>query len=445
MPAAAPSPLLPAILTLLLTGCAAAGSPGAPPTAAGGRSAVLFITDGMGPAYVTATRLARGKSGRLRLDGMPHTAIVKTWSTDSLVTDSAAGATAMGCGHKTVNGALCEDGDAVYGKAHGRRLESIALWAKGRGVRVGIVTTARVTHATPAAFYATHHDRDAERDLARQALASPIDVLLGGGRRVFGRAPDGWQASDTQDLEAAGRDGGWRVVGNAQELRAVTALDRKVLGLFAPSHMPYEAERQAAEKKAGPAASGTAPPGLVEMTRWAIDRLTSAGGPFLLVVEGGRPDHAGHDNRARTLVDEMTALDEAVGVALDRLDPRTTLLLVTGDHETGGLTINGYPPWSVGLWGTTKEYGVEYPVLSFMSGPGLRGAPDESPYGREDLRPSGIALSDGLHTGVDLPLYGWGAGAEQVRGTIENTGVYHLLRAHLEGRAVDREALITAR
>jgi alkaline phosphatase len=429
-----------ALLLAGASGCARTGSAMPPPP-----GAVLFIADGMGPAYVTATRLAQGgRDGRLRLDGMPHTAIMKTWAADGPVTDSAAAASAMACGVKTVNGALCEDATAVSGKAHGKRVESVAIWAKGQGMLVGIVTTARVTHATPAAFYATHHDRDAERDIARQAIAAPIDFLLGGGRRPFGRAPDWWPKEDLDDLEAAAGAAGWRLVTTAAELRAVADLDRRVLGLFAPDHLPYEAERLAALEKA-PAAAGGQPPALVEMTRWAIDRMTGSGRPFLLVVEAGRPDHAGHDNRARTLVDEMSAFDEAVGVAIDTLDPRATLVLATGDHEAGGLTINGYPGWSAGVWGTTQERGRRYPVLTFMTGPGRRGSPGDSPYGRDDLRPSGIALPDGLHTGVDLPLYAWGAGADRVRGTLENTAVYHLLRAHLEGRAVDRETLTTAR
>jgi alkaline phosphatase len=433
---------VPALAVLLLSaaGCAGAGS--AAPPAPG---AVLFIADGMGPAYVTATRLARGgRDGRLRLDGMPHTAIVKTWAADGPVTDSAAAASAMACGVKTVNGALCQDATAVSGRTHGARLESVAVWAKKRGMLVGIVTTTRVTHATAAAFYATHHDRDAERDLARQAIAAPVDFLLGGGRLSFGRAPAWWPKEDIEDLEAAAAAAGWRLVTTAAELGAVVDLDRKVLGLFAPDHLPYEAERVAAVRKAG-AAAGDRPPGLVEMTRWAIDRVTGSGRPFLLVIEAGRPDHAGHDNRARTLVGEMEAFDEAVGAALDALDPRVTLVLATGDHEAGGLTINGYPGWSAGVWGTTQERGRRYPVLTFMTGPGRRGSPGDSPYGRDDLRPSGIALPDGLHTGVDLPLYAWGAGSGQVRGTLENTAVYHLLRAHLEGRAVDRETLTTAR
>jgi alkaline phosphatase len=405
----------------------------------------------MGPAYVTAARLARGGSaGRLRMDGMPHTALVRTYSSDSPVTDSAAAASAMACGRKTAIGVLCQDETAVSGRRDGRRLESIALRAKARGLRVGIISTARVTHATPAAFYAVNNDRDREREIARDAVASPLDFLLGGGRRYF-RAEQGASgagsgtagasgeesgtAGEGGDLEAAARARGFRIVDSAAALRAVASLESRILGLFADGHLPYEAERD-----------GRTAPTLVEMTRWAIERLRAAGGPFLLVVEGGRIDHAGHDNWARTMVDEILAFDEAVGLALDRLDPGTTLVLVTADHETGGLAINGYPPEGDGIWGATEPWGggEPYPVLTFATGPGTGRPSPEAPHGRDDPRPAGVPLADAAHTGVDVALYAWGAGADQVRGTLENTAIYWLLREHIEGKRAPRERLIEA-
>ncbi|MGH9750624.1 MAG: alkaline phosphatase [Candidatus Polarisedimenticolia bacterium] len=451
--APAPRPTAPAtlraafaLLLLLPFPIRPATGGGAPAAAPPARSAVLFIADGMGQAYVTATRLARGRRGRLHLDDLPRTAIVRTWSADSPVTDSAAAASAMACGRKTNNEVVCEDASAEPGKRHGARLESIARWAKRRGLRAGVVTTARVTHATPAAFYATHHDRDAEREIARQAIDSPLDFLLGGGRREFGDLTAG-------NLEGArGREGetrrpGWRLVTTAGELRGIRALEARVLGLFSESHMPYEAERARGtgrDARTPAVVAEDASPGLVEMVRWALDVLQADGWPFLLVVEAGRPDHAGHDSQARTLVGEMDALDEAVGLAIGRLDPATTLVLVTGDHETGGVAINGYPTWEEGIWGASLYLGVRTPVLTFATGPGTgatRAPGGSGPSGADDLRPSGFVLRDGLHTGVDLPLYAWGAGSEPVRGTLENTAIYHLLRAHFEGKEADRGLL----
>jgi alkaline phosphatase len=161
------------------------------------------------------------------------------------------------------------------------------------------------------------------------------------------------------------------------------------------------------------------------------------------MVEGGRIDHAGHANWARTLVDETAAFDEAIGYAVDRLDPKTTLVLVTADHETGGLSINGYPDEKDGIWSAYRdpwgEKGDEpYPVLTFSSGPGTKRQTRQAPYGADDPRPSGLSLGSAAHTGVDVVLYAWGAGAERVHGTLENTSVYTILREHLEGKPYGR-------
>jgi len=179
------------------------------------------------------------------------------------------------------------------------------------------------------------------------------------------------------------------------------------------------------------------------MTRWAVDILKKSDRPFFLMVEGGRIDHAGHANWARTLVDETAAFDEAIGYAIDTLDPKTTLVLVTADHETGGLAMNGCPDEKDGIWSLYRDpFGYKgdgpYPVITFSSGPGTTRQKHEPPHGPDDPRPSGIALESAAHTGVDVTLYAWGAGAEEVHGTLENTAIYSLLRGYLEGRPLTR-------
>ncbi len=350
----------------------------------------------------------------------------------------------MACGVKTVNGVLGEDATAIYGKRDGRKLESVALWARKRGLRVGVVTTTTVTHATPAAFYAQNRDRDDEAGIAVQAIASRFDLILGGGQKFF-----------PPELQTRARSEGWEIVETADALQGVRGLGRHVLGLFAKGHCPYEPEIEAARAAAGgghgpgggagPAggagenpAARTAPT-LLEMTRFAIDSLKGTGQPFFLMVEGGRIDHAGHANWARTLVDETAEFDAAIGYAVDTLDPKTTLVLVTADHETGGLALNGYPQEKDGLWSIYAEPDPPkddhpYPVLTFSSGPGTKRQTDPPPHGQDDPRPSGISLEEAAHTGVDVPLYAWGAGARAVHGTLENTAVYEFLKSHLEGR-----------
>jgi alkaline phosphatase len=430
--------MLPAVAGRSATGSPAAAAGATAASRAPGRSAVLFIGDGMGPAYVTATRVAKGGSaGRLHLDDFPYTALVRTWSATGPVTDSAAAASAYACGQKTVNGVLCEDATAVYDRRDGARLESIARWAKRRGLRVGLVTTTRVTHATPAAFYATDDGRDHERAIARAAIDSGLDFILGGGWRFFGAdapsvATDGWQPSDRDDLVAAARTKGWRVVMTGGELRAVTSLSRPVLGLFDADHLPYEAPAPIAPRPA---------PTLRDMTRWAIAALRRAGRPFFLMVEGGRIDHAGHESWARTLIDETAAFDAAIGEATRLLDPKSTMVLVTADHETGGLAINGYPEEKDGLLGSvpSEEGATPHPVLTFAGGPGTTAGERGAPYGSADPRPT--LFADSAHTGVDVVLYGWGAGAWQVRGTLDNTAVHVLLLDHLSSRASKRSDL----
>ncbi|MCZ6695005.1 MAG: alkaline phosphatase [Acidobacteria bacterium] len=411
-------------------------------------SAVLFIGDGMGPGYVTAARLTlRGTRGRLRLDEIPYTAVMRNYATDSPVTDSAAAASAMACGHKTANGVICQDASAISGERDGRRLESIALWAKRRGMRVGIVTTTRVTHATPAAFFGTHNDREEERDLARQAIDSPLDFIIGGGLRVFTPEridSETWAVDDDEDLMATAREQGWVVVEDAASLMQITTLEKPVLGLFADSHLPYEWDSGPDAGHDGGSDEPRSAPTLLQMTTWAIDRLLGSAEPFLLVVEAGRIDHAGHDNRARTAMHEVKALDDSVGVALDRLDPESTLVLVTADHETGGLVINGYPDEKDGIWGTyySKWQDRTYTVLTFATGPGMGESSLESFDASEDRRPSGVRLKSAAHTGMDVLLYGWGRGAEQVHGTVDNTAIYPLLRSHIEGTRPVRGDLI---
>ncbi|MFQ5877360.1 MAG: alkaline phosphatase [Acidobacteriota bacterium] len=434
------------VVTLVLAagGCREPAGPAAPAAA----SAVLFIADGMGPGYTAVTRVALGGSGgRLRLDGLPNTALLRTHAADAPVTDSAAAASAMACGRKAPNGVICQDASAVFGRRDGKRLESVALWAARRGLRVGVLTTTRVTDATAAAFYATHNDRSREREIARQAIASPLDFLLGGGRAAF--RPEGgeevaWSGDDREDLERSARRRGWRVVHTSRELGSIASLQRPVLGLFAAGPLPYEVPGDGAGA-AGGGRSREAPT-LEEMTVWAIDRLAGTGEPFLLVIEAGRIDHAGHRNWARTAVAETAALDRAVGEAVDRLDPETTLLLVTADHETGGLVLNGYASEAEGIWTTYHpvDGGGSYPVLTFATGPSGAGGERSGPSGPDDARPAGFGAESAAHTGTDVVLYGWGKSSELVRGTLENTAVYWLLRAHLEGRTPERSLLTRA-
>lgn len=246
-------------------------------------------------------------------------------SLDSLVTDSAAAASAWASGSRIRNW-------AVNMLPDGRELTPIAPLARARGKRIGLVTTTRITHATPAAFAAVVPSRDLEDDIAPQYL-DRVDVLLGGGSRHFDVA----LRRDKRDLLADFRAAGWAAVRDRDGLLALPA-DTRVLGLFDADHLPFTIDR------AREPALQQRVPTLAEMTRSALARLAQGDDGFLLLVEGGRVDHAAHDNDAASMLHDQLAFDDAIDSALEFIADTgrdDTLLLITTDHGTGNPGLSG--------------------------------------------------------------------------------------------------------
>jgi len=342
---------------LLALAPAAAGAAG--PEACERRSLLLFIGDGMGLAHINAARLAAGGAGgRLAMERLPVVGLVRTHAHGALVTDSAAAATAMATGAKTRNGRIGVD-------AQGRRLASLMELAQAAGLATGVIATSSVTHATPAAFAAHIDDRDREAEIARQLVASELDVVLGGGRALF--RPRGRR--DDRDLLAAARRAGFEVLGSRGELEQAAGGGGRLLGLFADE-----------------ALSGAAgEPVLAAMTGAALAHVGSRRAGFVLMVEGSQIDWGGHANDAAMVVEELLAFDAAVAVGAAFARRRgCTLMLVTADHETGGLAVMGGDPAG----------------------------------GRPFMR-----FSTPRHSAVDVPLYALGPGAERFAGTLENTDI----------------------
>ncbi|MEM1541426.1 MAG: alkaline phosphatase [Ignisphaera sp.] len=183
---------------------------------------------------------------------------------------------------------------------------------------VGVVTTTRVTHATPAVFTAHAPHRDMEQEIVLQQIALEVDAILGGGRRFY-----------TSELVSEARRRGYTVVFNrSSPLRVDSAKTRRLLGLFADSHIPYVLDRDSET------------PSLVEMTAKAIEILDKNPCGFFLMIEGGRIDHAAHANDIASVIAETKEFDDVVGfVTLYARSRGDTLVIVTSDHETGGLTI----------------------------------------------------------------------------------------------------------
>lgn len=450
-----------AIIPLGACATAPAGQLAGAPTAMRAKNVILFVGDGMGVSTVTAARIyegqKRGQTGEenvLSFERFPQTALVKTYNTDSQVPDSAGTATAMNAGVKTRIGFIgvgeaATPGDCTSGKANPLPLAAEA--AKRAGLQVGIVTTTRLTHATPAAVFAHSVDRDwesdkdipaAERpegctDIAAQLVAFPFDLALGGGRtKFFGKSAGGDRLDEAANLP---RDWAARTGGSYVETPAALAAaprGKPVLGLFAPSHLSYMADRKAAN----------AEPTLTALTAEALSRLKADRRGYYLMVEGGRIDHAHHDGRAGYALEEAVEFARAVQHAVDNTDPRDTLILVTADHSHV-LTIAGYPKRGNPILGLVTRAGrgdgsadgpalaadaQPYTTLGYANGPGAvkgaRGLPETGLGARQQaLVPTGAET----HGGEDVVLYATGPGAEAVHGVIEQNRIGLIIRKAL--------------
>ena len=430
------------------------------------RGVILFVGDGMGVSTVTAARILdgqdkglAGEENLLAFEHFPHLALVKTYNVDAQVSDSAGTMTALVTGHRARAGVLSVGPEAARGDCATSRdhpLLTLLEEAEQRGYRTGVVSTARITHATPAATYAHSPDRNWElpgsvpeelrslcHDIARQLVEFPhgdgVDVVLGGGRAMF-------LAIDTADPEDAtmtgrrrdGRNLAEEWVGSGEDRRFVfdqAGFDElpesgQVLGLFDPSHMEFEADRE--DDTGGE-------PSLAEMTAYAIRNL-SLGRGFFLVVEGGRIDHAHHAGNAyRALVDAI-AFSEAVAVAVRMTDPDGTLIVVTADHSHT-LTISGYPArgnpilgFAAGEDGTPLKdmAGVAYTTLGYANGPGARRPetelhPTNPNYQQRATHP----MVAETHAGEDVPAYATGPGAAGVGGVMDQHELHTVMRAAL--------------
>jgi alkaline phosphatase len=460
------------------------------------KNVILFIGDGMGVSTITATRVySVGVAGQLVVDQFPYTALSRTYSSDSITPDSAPTMTAMMTGYNTNAGVIGLDDTTEVrdfnSDGDGKRVWTLLEQAKHQGLRTGVVSTARVTHATPAATYAHINNRDDENAIALQALPGDstynrrlgdgIDVLFGGGRQYFVPTSttdeEGGTGSraDGRDLRVEFQQQGYKYVYNSTGFSALTRKDLPVLGLFERGHMEYEYDR--------PTDAGTEP-SLTEMTLKAIDLLKHGarkrgwgGDPgYFLMVESGRIDHAHHEGNAFRALTDTEELDEAIGEAVRAVDLRDTLIIVSADHSHV-FNIAGHPlrplnelPYAVGshepgfeapaghgildlvydvdlttrhVAPATDANGVPYTVLAYGNGPGYRGTPRVDPRtdpfaGRLGATPDGpghqayfqeaaVPLGSETHAGEDVAIYAIGPGADLVRGTVKNTHIYRVM------------------
>jgi len=449
-----------------LTACG--GSSSTPP-----KNVLFFLGDGMGLTTLTATRIyAAGEDGSLTIDTLPESAFVKTYSADAQVTDSAPSMSAYMTGVKMNNEVISMSPDtSAYNKTsfadyvsgadstcptsgNGSSVPTLLEIAKSKGLATGVVTTTRITHATPAATYSHICHRDGENAIAAQmvpggsgfntALGDGVDVVFGGGLRHFQpKGSTGSSRSDSRDLVAEMKKAGYNFAGSRTEFNALPA-SGKLLGLFTSSHMAYDLDRDSSKE-----------PSLAEMTTRAIDQLKSNQNGMFLMVEGGRIDHALHETTARKALQDTVAFDNAIKAAIDKmqaLDPglKNTLIVVTADHDHT-LVLNGYAARTgktsdsnPGVLGLLRSYvdgllskdtgGNPFTIIGFGNGENRQATRTaltdaqvfDKTYHQEATIPT--AAGSETHGGGDVFLGAIGKGAESFTGVIENTAVFGLIR-----------------
>ena len=286
------------------------------------KNVILFIGDGMStPQRMTAEEFSLASRGRgLELNHLPVQAMTRTASATSLVTDSAAAATAIACGEKTYNGAVGVDKD-------GKRIESCAEAARDAGKKVGIVTSVTMNHATPSGFYAHRAQRSMLYEIGLDLIASGFDFFAGGG--MDGKANNEESKEYQGNLYEIAATNGYTVACGKEEFASLHPGMGKI--------WYRDGEKAIGWAIDGPREEGQ--PRLPDLTRLAIECLDSEEG-FFLMVEGGAVDWAGHANEAAVNLRDLLELEDAVNVALAyRNSHPDTLVVVTGDHETGGMSM----------------------------------------------------------------------------------------------------------
>lgn len=429
------------------------------------KNLILFIGDGMGISTITAGRIfdgqSQGKPGEehsLAFEDFENVAMIKTYNYDAQVPDSAGTATAMMSGYKARIGTLnVPPNDLLAGCGDRPAPPTLARRAADKGLAVGIVSTTRITHATPAAVFShvANRDWEADTDVQDNASASgcrsiaaqlvdpstPVNLALGGGAKEF---------TDAQIAQWSSASDTHIYINEGSALSRITATSgQDVLGLFASSHLAYEANRGATDE-----------PSLAEMTKFAIENLSERKAGYVLMVEAGRIDHAHHAGNAYRALRDVQALNEAVKTAIKMTGDDTTLL-VTADHSHV-FTIAGYPRRGNPILGLVRppqsleqDFNIQedhdqqgggvvlaeddqpYTTLGYYNGSGpqrlgtsepLTSNVVQSPDFRQQVA---VPLQSETHSGEDVALYATGPGANRVRGVMDQNEISDVIDAAL--------------
>ena len=335
------------------------------------KNIIIMIGDGMGLAQASLTQI-ENKYAPTAFDRAQNVALQKTYSANNRVTDSAASGTALATGYKTNNSTLGQTPD-------GTPVESIIAKAEKVGYASGIVVTCYVNHATPAAFYAHREGRNDNEGIITDFMASDLDVVFGGGTRFFNEHFTKQNKNYVDELKAKG----YTYLAEQSEMASVS--EGNVVGLFAETNIPLMRNGRGDYL---PKATAKA----LEILTNNVEKQGKEG--FILMVEGSQIDGEGHGNNIEGVLAETRDFAAAMNVAMDYADAHPgTLVVVTGDHETGGLSI---PSNKTDF--TLPESGISY------------------------------GFSTTGHTGIMLPIYLYGTGADRINGIMENTELSQTLQ-----------------
>ncbi|XP_033726608.1 alkaline phosphatase, tissue-nonspecific isozyme-like [Pecten maximus] len=431
------------------------------------KNVILFVGDGMGVSTVSAARILRGQlQGRpgeetvLEFEKFPHVGMSKTYANDLQTPDSASTATAMMCGEKTNGYTVGVNDNVKVGNCSsqpGNELRCITDWFQDEGRSSGVVTTTRVTHATPAAAYAKTPNRNWEgdslmegyplegcgKDIAHQLVFnSTLKVVMGGGR-VFFRdnttTDPEWDIPDFKRRDGLDLVAEWKKMNKHKRAKYVwnkAQFDKvdpsktdHLLGLFEASHMNYELDR---------ASDIAGEPSLAEMAEKAIKILRKDPKGFFLLVEGGRIDHGHHQNNAMRALHDVLVFEDAVKKAVQLTNEKETLIIVSADHSHV-FTMAGYSLRGNDIFGMsnnpTKNFdmdGVPYTTLSYANGPGHR-------YGYRNIsdvinstsldfkQETTVPLRSETHGGEDVAIYARGPMSHLIHGVHEQHYIAHVM------------------
>lgn len=446
---------------------------GSMPITGKARNVILMISDGNGVGTNYATRIYMGqKAGGmgeefvLPQETFPALALVKTYNINAQTPDSAPTAGAMNTGVKQVFNTINLNEEAVHDDcavSKGKELTTFAELVAAEGKSVGVVSTARITHATPAAVYAKTPNRDWESkapegciDIATQLMTAMkdgwIDFAMGGGASNFAPADaatlDGAKGNreDGKDLIAEATAAGWQYAYNTETANALDlASGKPVLGLFEGSHMKYEEDRTDEDE-----------PSLAEMSRMAVEFLSQNENGYYLEIEAGRVDHASHAGNAHRALTDGAAFAEAVALVDELTNDEDTLIIVTADHEHA-MAFNGYcgrgSPIEGLCMGIAKGQvmhsneaelaadGKPFTVIGYLNGAGsvLTEQADKTFSGtRPDLTESEatdpdyvqqalVPMGSETHSGEDVAVYAKGPWAHLFSGTVEQNYIFHVM------------------